>query len=237
MGALAGTGSGQPPRGGGHTSRGCRARTSRRGSGRTREESPMKRFTKVITVTVAGGVLATALLGGKVVSTSVLDDPPTQKAALTTERVTPDTWIDRKVEALIDKMTTEEKLQQVQLLSDDQVTDEDAQGRRRRRVLADRPARRSTSSSTSPSRSPGCRSRSCSPSTRSTATGRSSRSRWPRPSSFDPEVAEERRHASARASRRPSASSRSTARWSTSRTTRAGAASSRATARTPTSAR
>ena len=86
----------------------------------------MKRFTKVITVTVAGGVLATALLGGKVVSTSVLADPPTQKAALTTERVTPDTWIDRKVEALIDKMTTEEKLQQVQLLSDGQITKEDA---------------------------------------------------------------------------------------------------------------
>src|SRR5690349_7716266 len=89
----------------------------------------MKRFTKVITVTAAGGVLATALLGGKVVSTRALADTPTERAALTTsttERVTPETWIDRKVDGLIDKMTVEEKLQQVQLLSDGQITDADA---------------------------------------------------------------------------------------------------------------
>ena len=56
-------------------------------------------------------------------------------------------------------------------------------------------------------------------------------------SSFDPAVAHDRRARSAPASPPPSASSRSTARWSTSPTSRAGAGSSRATARTPTSAR
>ncbi len=96
--------------------------------------------------------------------------------------------------------------------------------------------RRSTTSSTSRSSSRGCTSRSSSPTTRSTATARSSRSRWapraastrrwPRPTTRSP-----------RARPPPSASSRSTARWSTSRTSRAGAGSPRPRARTPTSAR
>ena len=83
------------------------------------------------------------------------------------------------------------------------------------------------------SSSHGCTSRSCSPSTRSTASGRSSRSRWRPRSSFDPDVAFTD-HRSAPSSRPRSASSRSTARWSTSRTSRAGGASPRPRARTRT---
>ena len=63
------------------------------------------------------------------------------------------------------------------------------QGRRRLGLQPHRSGRRSTTSSTSRSSSRGCTSRSCSPTTRSTATARSSRSRWRAASSFDPSVA------------------------------------------------
>ena len=106
----------------------------------------------------------------------------------------PTSGIERKVDALLQQMTLEEKLQQVQLLSDGQITDADAQGRRRRRLQPRPTRRRSTTSSTSRWSSRGCTSRSCSPTTRSTATARSSRSRSARPAAFDPSVAHGRRH-------------------------------------------
>ena len=133
-------------------------------------------------------------------------------------------------------MTVTEKLQQVQLLSDGQVTDADARAGVGGVFSLVDPVRRSTTSSTSRWSSPGCTSRSCSRTTRSTATGRSSRRR-----SAQPARSTRRSHRptppSAPGRRRRSASSRSTRRWWTSRTSRAGAGSPRARARTRTSAR
>ena len=44
--------------------------------------------------------------------------------------------VERRVNSLLARMTLTEKLQQIQLLSDGQVTDEDAQDGRRRRCSA-----------------------------------------------------------------------------------------------------
>ncbi len=85
----------------------------------------MKRVTRI--TATASAVLATAIVGTSVVLTKPLDDQPTQKAALTSTRVTPDYWVNKKVDALLKRMTVKEKLQQVQLLSDGQVTDADAE--------------------------------------------------------------------------------------------------------------
>jgi beta-glucosidase len=84
----------------------------------------MKRVTRITTIT--GAVLATAVVASSVVSTRLTSNEPTSQAALSSTRVTPDYYIDKKVDALVDKMTTKEKLQQVQLLSDGQITDADA---------------------------------------------------------------------------------------------------------------
>src|SRR3954454_11958179 len=88
----------------------------------------MKQFTR-ITATASAG-LATAVVATSVVLTNPLDDQPTEKASLTSRatstRVTPDYYVNKKVDALLDRMTVKEKLQQVQLLSDGQVTDADA---------------------------------------------------------------------------------------------------------------
>ena len=87
----------------------------------------MNRVTRITMVT--GAVLATALVASSVVGTQLSGNDPkntTEKAALTTTRVTPEYWVEQKVDALLKKMTTKEKLQQVQLLSDGQITDADA---------------------------------------------------------------------------------------------------------------
>src|SRR4051812_39642138 len=65
-----------------------------------------------LTAGVAGGVYAAAV--------------PGDEAALEPARTAPSRDVERRVDALLARMTVEEKLQQVQLLSDGQVTDADA---------------------------------------------------------------------------------------------------------------
>jgi beta-glucosidase len=84
----------------------------------------MRRVTRI--TTVAGAVLATAVVASSVVGTHLSDDNTRTTAALTSTRVTPDARLEKKIDALVAKMTTKEKLQQVQLLSDGQITDADA---------------------------------------------------------------------------------------------------------------
>src|SRR4051812_45806921 len=73
--------------------------------------------TVVLAVTVA--VLGSA--GGVVAATQAGDD-----AALQPTRQPADRNIEGRVDGLLRKMTVDEKLQQVQLLSDGQITDADA---------------------------------------------------------------------------------------------------------------
>src|SRR6478752_788254 len=69
---------------------------------------------------------ATLLAVSSVASSSPGSRPAPDEAALAPTRSAPDRGIEGKVNALLAKMTTQEKLQQVQLLSDGQVTDADA---------------------------------------------------------------------------------------------------------------
>jgi beta-glucosidase len=69
---------------------------------------------------------ATVLAVSSVASSSPGSLPSRDEAALAPTRGAPDHGIEAKVKALLAKMTTKEKLQQVQLLSDGQVTDADA---------------------------------------------------------------------------------------------------------------
>jgi beta-glucosidase len=69
---------------------------------------------------------ATVLAVSSVASSSPGSRPAPDEAALAPTRSAPDRGIEGKVNALLAKMTTQEKLQQVQLLSDGQVTDADA---------------------------------------------------------------------------------------------------------------
>ena len=74
-----------------------------------------------------GVILAIIFLGTRV---SALNDPvvpPSDSSALAASRVAADRKIEKKVDALLARMTTKEKLQQVQLLSDGQITDADAE--------------------------------------------------------------------------------------------------------------
>ncbi len=70
--------------------------------------------------------LATVLTIASVASSSPSSAPPSDETALAPTRGAPSRGIEGKVNALLAKMTTQEKLQQVQLLSDGQVTDADA---------------------------------------------------------------------------------------------------------------
>ena len=84
----------------------------------------MKRVTRIITT--AAIILAIIFLGTRV---STLNDPvvpPSDSSALAASRVAADRKIEKKVDALLARMNTKEKLQQVQLLSDGQITDADA---------------------------------------------------------------------------------------------------------------
>ena len=94
--------------------------------------------TVMIVAAIAG--IAAVLAGAVTAGTRSSDE-----AALQPARKGADRGIERKVDALLAKMTLREKLQQIQLLSDGQVTDADARavdedpaaglvGRRRRRV-------------------------------------------------------------------------------------------------------
>ena len=69
---------------------------------------------------------ATVLVVSSMASSSPSSPPPRDEQALTPTRGAPSSGIEGKVNALLKKMTTKEKLQQVQLLSDGQVTDADA---------------------------------------------------------------------------------------------------------------
>ena len=69
---------------------------------------------------------ATVLAVSSVASSSPGSLPSRDEAALAPTRGAPSHGIEAKVNALLKKMTTQEKLQQVQLLSDGQVTDADA---------------------------------------------------------------------------------------------------------------
>ena len=82
----------------------------------------MKRVSRV------AAVAALTLVGGTLAGTGVLAATgPSDEAALAPTRRAAHAGIERKVDALLAKMTTTEKLQQVQLLSDGQVTDADAE--------------------------------------------------------------------------------------------------------------
>lgn len=82
----------------------------------------MKRI--VGAATVAAVVLAGAVAAGAVLAPDAGKAP--DERALAPTREAPSRSVERRVERLLAKMTTQEKLQQVQLLSDGQVTDEDA---------------------------------------------------------------------------------------------------------------
>ena len=69
----------------------------------------------------------TVLAVSSVASSSPSPQQSRDEAALAPTRDAPSRGIESKVDALLAKMTTQEKLQQVQLLSDGQVTDADAQ--------------------------------------------------------------------------------------------------------------
>jgi beta-glucosidase len=69
---------------------------------------------------------ATVLAVSSVASSSPGPRPSRDEAALAPTRGAPSHGIEAKVDALLAKMTTQEKLQQVQLLSDGQITDADA---------------------------------------------------------------------------------------------------------------
>ena len=126
--------------------------------------------------------------------------------------------------------------QQLQLLSDGQITDADAQGGRRARSSASPTPPRSTTSSTIAVEQSRLHIPILFAYDTIHGTARSSRSRWARPAAstrrWRPPTTPSRR-----ARRRRSASSRSTARWSMSRTSRAGGESPRPPARIRTSAR
>jgi beta-glucosidase len=74
---------------------------------------------------VATAVLAVALSGG-IAGGVIAQQQSSDEAALQPTRHTADRGIEAKVNRLVGQMTVDEKLQQVQLLSDGQVTDADA---------------------------------------------------------------------------------------------------------------
>src|SRR3954467_4624060 len=81
------------------------------------------RLSKPRSLVIGLAVVATvsALAGG--VSAS---DGPSDEAALQATRVAADRGVERRVNDLLSRMTVDEKLQQIQLLSDGQITDADA---------------------------------------------------------------------------------------------------------------
>src|SRR6476660_7668341 len=94
------------------------SRTQGAGAARAvpREVNPMKRFTRIITVSAV--ILGITFVGSNVAARNVSSD----QAALTPARISADQGVEKKVDALLARMTADEKLQQVQLLSDGQIT-------------------------------------------------------------------------------------------------------------------
>ncbi len=81
----------------------------------------MKRFAGAATLAAAVLTVTT------VASSAPAPSPSSDETALASTRQAPRPGIERKVNALVARMTTAEKLQQVQLLADNQVTDADAE--------------------------------------------------------------------------------------------------------------
>ena len=187
---------------------------------------------------VSATVIAGALVVGVLTASSVLasDGRPPDERALAPTRGAPSRSIEQRVDPLLAKMTTKEKLQQVQLLSDGQITDADAKAGVGGVFSLVDPAKIDHFQHIAVEQS-----RLHIPILFAYDTIHGYRTIFPVPlgaaSSFDPDGRRRPTPRSAPASPRRSASSRSTARWSTSPTSRAGAGSSRATARTRTSAR
>lgn len=77
-------------------------------------------------IAISGAVLALAITGTATASTVLAPGRAPDEAALSPTRGPADQSIEKRIDRLIRKMTTAEKLQQVQLLSDGQVTDADA---------------------------------------------------------------------------------------------------------------
>jgi beta-glucosidase len=79
---------------------------------------------------VSAAAVAAVVLGGAAVAAGAVLAPEEGRApderALAPTREAPSRSVERRVERLLARMTTEEKLQQVQLLSDGQITDADA---------------------------------------------------------------------------------------------------------------
>jgi beta-glucosidase len=75
-----------------------------------------------VAIGAAALTLSAVAAGGVVAATQSSDD-----AALTPTRQPANRGIERRVDALVKKMTVDEKLQQLQLLSDGQITDQDAE--------------------------------------------------------------------------------------------------------------
>ena len=186
---------------------------------------------KIVTGLVAVGLSAAVVAGGVVAATQSSDE-----AALQPARGAASQNVEQRVETLLRKMTLDEKLDQIQLLSDGQING--APDARPKPVggvfsLVD-PVLINKYQSIAVEES-----RLGIPILFAYDTIHGFRTIFPIPlgaaSSFDPKRRRRTTTGSARASRPRSASSRSTARWSTSRTSRAGAASPRPAARTRTS--
>ena len=80
------------------------------------------RSSRRLAIAGAVAILSAGLTGGVVAATRSSDE-----AALAPARASADRGVERRVDALLRRMTLQEKLQQVQLLSDGQITDADAQ--------------------------------------------------------------------------------------------------------------
>ena len=79
------------------------------------------RSSRRLAIAGAVAILSAGLTGGVVAATRSSDE-----AALAPARASADRGVERRVDALLRRMTLQEKLQQVQLLSDGQITDADA---------------------------------------------------------------------------------------------------------------
>jgi beta-glucosidase len=84
----------------------------------------MKRVTRIITS--AAITLAIIFLGTQIAGLSTSEDLSRDEGALAAARPGADRSVERRITSLISRMTVKEKLQQVQLLSDGQITDADA---------------------------------------------------------------------------------------------------------------
>src|SRR6476661_7938784 len=81
----------------------------------------MRKIRSRVALTAAVATLSTMIAGGVVASSRSADE-----VALAPTRAAPSRSVEQRVSALLKQMTTAEKLQQVQLLSDGQITDADA---------------------------------------------------------------------------------------------------------------